>query len=205
MSMDTQLKRRGAFPAAMAGLLLLGLASGLSGEEYAAGAAILFRGTSSLHDFEGHVATQPFKIILRDGDQDDQVVMDVAVEVVVADMGTQNDKRDRNMFKMLESPKFSLIRGSVTDLVVAKKGDTTVSFPLTIRDQTHLVDATLSGWTQTEEGVSFDLALSVSLEGFGLKPPSVLGFIRVGDRVDVQCTVTLAKTNDQTITGPKSS
>ncbi len=53
------------------------------------------------------------------------------------------------------------------------------------------VRATASNLKESGERVTFDLEFPVSLGEFDLKAPSVLGIIRVGDKVSVKATFTL--------------
>ena len=51
--------------------------------------------------------------------------------------------------------------------------------------------ATASNLKESGERVTFDLEFPVSLGEFDLKAPSVLGIVRVGDKVSVKATFTL--------------
>ena len=53
----------------------------------------------------------------------------------------------------------------------------------------------VSDWLQSGDEVRFHAEWDVSLDEFGLKPPSVLGVIRVGDRVRIEADVTASRTN----------
>ena len=54
------------------------------------------------------------------------------------------------------------------------------------------VRATASNLKESGERVGFDLEFPVSLREFDLKAPSVLGIIRVGDKVSVHAAFSLA-------------
>ena len=51
--------------------------------------------------------------------------------------------------------------------------------------------AQVTQFKTTAEKTTFTLDFAVSLKSFGLKPPSVMGIIRVGDTVRLQAEVTL--------------
>jgi polyisoprenoid-binding protein YceI len=157
--------------------------------EVAASAAIRFAGTSTLHGFSGTVATQPFSAIFREDGKTSQVHISATATINVLDMNTQHKKRDKNMFKMLDAENFTLITGVLTDAPLPKEGGSEVPLRLTIRNVEQTVTATLSDLQRDGNSASCLMTFSVSLKAFDLKPPSVLGVIRVGDTVTVECTV----------------
>jgi len=53
--------------------------------------------------------------------------------------------------------------------------------------------ARVTGWQETPERIQFHADWELSLEEYGLKPPSVLGVIRVGDRVKLSADVIARK------------
>ena len=144
-------------------------------------ATIAFRGTSTLHDFEGVVVSQPFSM---ESGPDAQRI-NATIVVHVADMSTNHAKRDRNMFRMLEEENHKLITGKLVDVDLPASGPIQSTIELTIRDTTRLVDATIEPLT-TENGRSLKFAFTVSLNEYGLDAPSVLGIIRVGDAVQIE-------------------
>ncbi|HEY5190912.1 MAG TPA: hypothetical protein VII77_02920, partial [Candidatus Deferrimicrobium sp.] len=72
-----------------------------------------------------------------------------------------------------------------------REGDASIDLLLRIRDVERKVRATASNLKESGERVSFDLEFPVSLREFDLKAPSVLGIIRVGDKVSVKATFAL--------------
>ena len=185
----------------LAGMTLAGLwlaaATPALAARYDAEAAIQFYGTSTLHDFHGTVAARPFAVEVSDASNPSTLKVNGTVQVQVSDMLTRNKKRDSNMHKMLGQARYPLIEGTVEDAVLTREGETTIKLALRIRDCTQEIDATVTGWTNSEDQVSFDIAFPVSLEAFGLEPPSELGLIRVGNRVDVRCHVGPPAVEDQ--------
>lgn len=150
-------------------------------------ALIHFAGTSTLHDFGGQLPAQPFSLILSNG------VWFASAEVLSGRMATANEKRDRKMHQMLGTNAFPEIRGVVAGAPLPGPAGTNVTLKLIIRDQTNAVPVRISAWAETSHEIKFHADWEVSLEDFGLKPPSVLGVIRVGDRVKLEADVTANK------------
>lgn len=151
-----------------------------------AACSVRFTGRSTLHDFEGtapvvHAAVRPAATAGR---------WDAVVEIPVGGLDTGNAARDARMRGLLDDERWPAIRGHVRDLdadLVASSRR--LPFALTIRDVTREVTATLSHWERSAERVAFDADFAVSLDAFGLEPPSVLGLVRVDDRVRVHAHV----------------
>ena len=176
-------------PAAASVLLNLVLATGSWAEVQQASAEVRFRGTSTLHDFEGSAAADPFTVEIRRDSATSQTIIHATALVPVIGMTTHHHKRDAKMHDMFERSQFAAIEGAVTNVVVPPAGEGAVKMLVRIRDEQQEVDATLSQWRDDGESGSFQLSFPISLKAFGLKPPSVLGVIRVGDEVWVDCTI----------------
>jgi polyisoprenoid-binding protein YceI len=71
-------------------------------------------------------------------------------------------------------------------------GKAALEVTLAIRGVERKIQATVLNWKEDGDRVSFDVEFPVSLKEFDLKAPSVLGFIRVKDRVVVKATFALA-------------
>ena len=176
---------------AWCGLLLLTVASHgaalpqvLSGE-----AQIQFAGTSTLHDFSGQLPAQPFSLLLSNG------TWSASADVLAGQMTTANPKRDRNMHRMFATNDFPKIHGTVVAAPIPGGSTTNLNITLTlkIRNTSKDLPATISGWTETADAVKFHAEWELSLKNYDLKPPSVIGVIRVGDRVQLQADVTAHK------------
>jgi len=162
---------------------------------------IAFLATSTLHDFSGSARCLPFAAVLARDAAGRQVIPSVEVEVPVAGMDTRNKSRDGQMREMFRSEPFPRIHVSAHDLDVerlrveigkGREGNASIDLLLRIRDVERKVRATASNLRESGERVTFDLEFPVSLREFDLKAPSVLGLIRVGDKVSVKTTFTLA-------------
>jgi len=152
-------------------------------------ALIGFSGSSTLHDFEGTAATRPFFALLSHGSADDRLEFSAKAELNVLDMSTQNNKRDKNMFKMLEQSRFDTITGTLSNVPINLTGVSAATLHLKIREVEQDVPVSISDWVQEGEQASFTMTFPVSLKAFKLKGPSVLGLIRVADTVQVECAV----------------
>ena len=161
---------------------------------------IAFLVPSTLHDVSGSARCQPFPVrIVRDASGKD-VIPVVEVEVPVAAMDTRNKSRDGQMREMFGSDRFPRIRGEARDVDVerirvetgkGRGGNASIDLLLRIRDVERKVRATAGNLRESGERVTFDLEFPVSLGEFHLKAPTVLGIIRVGDKVSVKATFTL--------------
>lgn len=167
---------------------LLPLLPAVQAEEARTTASMTFHGTSTLHEFEGTVATAPFTARFSET-KDGKTLVSATTSLKVRDMNTQNKKRDKNMFKMFDAKNHALIAGSVENAVLPKEGKSETKLKLKIRNVEKEISATLSDWKREGSKISCRITFPVSLKEFGLKAPSVMGLIRVGDTVNVECTL----------------
>ena len=161
---------------------------------------VAFLVTSTLHDFSGAVRCMSFAAALARDTAGREVIPSVEVEVPVAGMDTRNKTRDGKMREMFRSGPFPRIHASARDVDVerlrveigkGRGGDASIDLLLRIRDVERKVRATASNLKESGEQVTFDLEFPVSLREFDLKAPSVLGIVRVGDKVTVKATFSL--------------
>jgi hypothetical protein len=153
-----------------------------------------------LHDIPGSARCLPFTAVLARDAAGRQVIPSVEVEVPVAGMDTRNRSRDGQMREMFRSERFPRIHAAAHNVDVerlraetgnGRKGIASIDLLLRIRDRERKVRATASNLKEAGEQVTFDIEFPVSLGEFDLKAPSVLGFIRVGDKVTVKANFTL--------------
>jgi hypothetical protein len=183
-------------------------------------AMIRFYGKSTLHDFSGSVKSEPFGWQILTDPNTQRPIVRGQLDVVVETMNTHNKDRDKNMHAMFESKKFPRIHGAVQDAnlapclpvvrtVDAKKPPREIPGKLpilvTIRDTRQTVTAEVSHLQTGAKEVTFSLAFELSLKSFGLKPPSVLGIIRVGDKIRIEAEVTLTPKKTQVPPVPQGS
>ncbi len=161
---------------------------------------VAFLATATLHDVSGSARCLPFEAVLARDTAGRRIIPTVEVEVPVAGMDTRNKTRDGKMREMFLSERFPRIHAAAHDVDIERlrvemgKGrewDATIDLLLRIRDVERTVRATASNLKESGKRVSFDLEFPVSLGEFDLKAPSVLGIIRVGDKVSVKTTSAL--------------
>ena len=157
-----------------------------------------FLGTSTLHDFSGKVRCLPFAGDLVTDETRSTDIPGMYVEVPVDEMETGNKDRDRQMRDMFGSDRFPRIHGTVRNVDVdavrkaeAKEGKAVLDLSLRIRDIERRIPVTVTNLREEGDHVRFAVEFSVSLADFGLKAPSVLFIIRVGDKVIVKGNVEL--------------
>jgi polyisoprenoid-binding protein YceI len=174
--------------------LLLSL-SPLHAETWSGTARISFDGTSTLHDWGGKVAVEPFKAdVTMSGDKPQRVKAEVTVKA--ANMDTAEPKRDANMRKAMKVDAHPLIVGKIDakfSEIAATSTPTKLPIELNLLGKPQNVTGTISNWKLTGKKATFDLDFPVSLKASGISVPTVLLFIKVGDGIKVHATVTLTQ------------
>lgn len=164
------------------------------------GCDVAFLITSTLHDVPGSARCLPFTAVLARDASGREVIPSVEVEVPVTGMDTRNRSRDGQMREMFRSERFPRIRAAAHNVDVeriraeagtGRGGDPSIDLLLRIRDVERKVRATAGNLKESGERITFDIQFPVSLKEFDLKAPSVLGIIRVGDKVSVKANFTL--------------
>jgi polyisoprenoid-binding protein YceI len=159
-------------------------------------AIIRFNATSTLHDFGGTVPAQPFGLMIHSNQ------WSAEADVLAGLMDTASAKRDKSMHEMFNTNDYPRLHGKVTAATIPAAGSTNATLSLKIRDQQHDVPVVISNWSETPSNLTFRAEWDVSLKQFKLKPPSVLGVIRVGDTVHLSAEVTADKTRTLTNATP---
>ena len=177
-------KRAGLMAAGMALLL-----PAVRAETLVATADIVFRGSSTLHDFEGMATSQPFKADFQENAEDGTLTVSAKTTLNVAGMTTDSKKRDRNMYNMFDIAHFANIEGQLPEIAVSETDATKAPLHLKICDVEQDVTAIISNVERNKEAISCTMTFPVSLKAFNLKGPSVMGFIRVDDTVQVECNI----------------
>ncbi|MCB1207573.1 MAG: YceI family protein [Verrucomicrobiae bacterium] len=161
-----------------------------------------FSGESTLHDFEGTVATEPFTVSVSDMTEPSRATATSRVVVKAASMNTDNEKRDVEMHKCMDVTTHPEIVVEVDHLAVADTKPaadgpvprpTVVPFKMTLMGKTHELTGRVSDWSYSDEGVSFTVSFPVSLKAAGIKPPSVLGVVKVKDEILVKASLSLKR------------
>ena len=146
-----------------------------------------FIGKSTLHDFNGTARklTGIFEknVNLANG----------FIDVDVAGLTTDEPERDKNMYQMFDvsrNPQIHYVFTDTdfTDILDHHEGEIkftgimtihNISRPMTLISKGHMIGDTLICEGQ----------MSIHLKDYGLKPPSILGIIRVSDEIAVQYNI----------------
>ena len=151
---------------------------------YTGNCSVHFRGTSTLHDFEGDVYSKSFEVSISEDS-----AWSANADLAVSKMDTHNSTRDAKMRKMFDSETFGIVSGVVENARVPSEDDKNCMMRVKIRDIKLPVPVTLDLWQVTENKLEIKGSCAVSLKDFELKPPRVAGVIRVGDTVNVEIHV----------------
>lgn len=174
--------------------LLLSL-SPLHAETWSGTARISFDGTSTLHDWGGKVAVEPFKAdVTMSSDKPQRVKAEVTVKA--SNMDTAEPKRDANMRKAMKVDAHPLIVGKIDakfSEIAAASTPTKLPIELNLLGKPQNVSGTISNWKLAGKKATFDLDFPVSLKASGISVPTVLLFIKVGDGIKVHASVTLSQ------------
>jgi hypothetical protein len=163
---------------------------------------IQFAGSSTLHDWAGTVTSEPFETAVTLDDAGKLKSISALVEVKAADMDTDNKRRDSNIRSAMKTTQFPLVRGLFKNIPAERLGmaeagasarPRSLPFTLELLGQPHKVRGAVSGWKVDGDKVSFVMAFPVSLAESGIVVPSVLGVIKVADKVSVRASVTLTR------------
>jgi hypothetical protein len=159
-----------------------------------------FIGQSTLHGFNGKGVCQPFTLTSAAETGGSGIIRQAVVEVLVAEMNTDNSDRDKKMHAMFEQKTYPQIQGLFADLdpdLVLQRmqgmdaAPGRLEFDLRIREISQRVQAVTRNLAITPEQISFTMEFPLSLASFQLRPPSVLGFIKVDDQIQVEARVVL--------------
>jgi hypothetical protein len=157
---------------------------------------ITFAGTSTLHDWSGKVAAEPFAALVAVGEDNQPDTLKAAVQVKVSGMDTDEPKRDENMRKAMRMVDFPLVTARMDTpfaRILSGKVPVALPFQLELMGKTHDVSGVISNWKLADEEATFDLDFDLSMKKCGITVPSVLLVIRVGDVVKLHAQVKLSR------------
>lgn len=144
---------------------------------------------ATMDSFVGKVVSEP--IVLAEG------ATEFPVTFLITKMDSNKKKRDLEMQHMFKADKFPEIVGkaSAEAILGLQASDTAAELPisLTISGQTQDVPAKISDVKLADGQLTFTAYLEISLKSFGLKPPSIMKIINVGDVVKVTTKFTLTQ------------
>ena len=150
-------------------------------------ATINFGASSTLHDFQGSVKLDSFSATSTGSPGNQKWSGDI--KVPVRKMSTNHAGRDEKMYTMFNADQYPAIVGTFTGVSVPKLGEA-VPMELRIRNIKRPVPLTITEWHANGSGVEVTATGQISLAAFGLKPPSVMGMVKVGDSVWLSIHVT---------------
>ena len=163
---------------------------------------VAFSGKSTLHNFAGTVECEEFTVTITDIDNPENAKATSEVTVKAEKMDTANKKRDIAMLKCLDAATYPEIKVSVKDLsaeATQPKWDgavpqpTVIPFSLLLTGKELQLTGAVSDWTYAEDSISCTVTFPVSLSAAGIKPPSILGLVKVNDEITVQAKLSLAR------------
>lgn len=165
---------------------------GLAAQAMQGACEATFSGSAPMDRFGGTVSAEPFTVQVQDQRADWQV------EVQPIKMSTKKKGRDEAMHKMFRIPEFPVISGAAHNIDLAALtagGDQPVEIPftLTILGTAKEMTAAVSNVKDDGQQLSFDATFVVSLKDFSLKPPVLMGMIRVRDAVPVTAHFTFTR------------
>ena len=187
-------------------LIVFLFVSGVWADGFTGKCDIEFFATSTLHDFSGKVQSEPIEVKLSGLPNDTQTVASVSVKVSVPKIHTHKKGIDKNMYKMFDVKKRPVIEGTITNIhpyVILQKmkaaGAKACQVPvdLKIRNVTKTLTATVRPLKEDEKELTASMEFDVSLKAYALKPASLMGLLRVGDKVKVKVTVHVKKPDTQ--------
>lgn len=162
-------------------------------------AGITFDGTSTLHAWSGKVAARPFVAQVTTDSSGRPSRVQASVTVEVAKMDTAEAKRDENMRASMKAAAHPLIEGKIdaafTEISGGQAVPVKLPMQLTLLGKPQKVEARISNWKLNGDKATFDLDWDLSLKACGIKVPSVMVVIRVGDTIKLHSSVTLKRGN----------
>lgn len=144
---------------------------------------------ATMDSFVGKVKSEP--IALADG------ATEFPVTFLITKMDSDKKKRDlemQHMFKAEEHPEI-VGKADAEAILGLQAADANAELPisLTISGKTQEVPAKISDVKLADGQLTFTAYLEISLKSFGLKPPSIMKIINVGDVVKVTTKFTLTQ------------
>ena len=163
---------------------------------------ITFTGTSTLHRWSGKVAAEPFGVLITDAGDLSKMTVATEARVMASKMDTENEKRDAKMHESMDITSYPEIKVFVnlpeglkasTKPVVenGKLRPTEIPFTMNLKGKVQNLIGKVTSWKYDGSVATFSVAFPLSLKASGIKVPSVLGVVRVGDRIDVKADVKL--------------
>lgn len=142
---------------------------------------------STLHNIDGKAALFSAEAVRFDFESA-MLQSPITLTVKIGAFSTKNAKRDEAMFAMFGDAKYPYLNWEGRDLTCEREDKDhqkcNAAGVLTIRDRSQSVDLELH-LLRMDGGIQVTGNGIVRLKDFGLKPPSVLGIIRVDDEIKI--------------------
>lgn len=161
---------------------------------------VAFDGSSTLHDFSGETREVTGELTVRLSDP--ATTLEARVSAAAATLDTGNGARDRKMHRLLEvedHPEITFEAAGFLPENVDREAGTvrgTVDGILTVRGEPRRVKVPV---TVAAEGMHLTIEgeFPVKLTDYGIRPPRVLGLIRVADEMKVRLKIVLQQSADR--------
>ncbi|MCB1088107.1 MAG: YceI family protein [Verrucomicrobiae bacterium] len=182
------------------GCLLAWLPLAPAEESWSGTCTIEFLGKSTLHDFTGTVPAREFTLKATNLEDHEKAQINAEISVAVKNMDTKDEKRDENMRDSLKEKDHPLISVTLDDLKVADTKPkwegrlpipSKLPFELTIMGTSHEETGKVESWSEKNGVVTMVVTFPVSLKAYDISVPTVLGFIKVKDTIEVKAILTL--------------
>jgi polyisoprenoid-binding protein YceI len=148
--------------------------------------SIVFVGKTTFHDFRGRVGTIRGHLVFNSS----QPLAQGRVEVDILSFDTGNKERDKNMDIMFNAQIYPLVSFDINkaDFSQADKHEVEMQGTLSMHGISRPFDI-MAQVIVNKNGYVCQGIFPISLKEFGLKPPSILGLIKVTDQVQIQFNV----------------
>jgi hypothetical protein len=157
--------------------------------------SVTFFATSTLHDFDG---TAPCALLAIEP-PDASGAYRARAEVEIGQMETGISARDRRMRQMFEAKRFPRITASFEGIdpeAIRTGAPGALTFRIHLHGVERSVTPALSDFSEVPgESARFRATFRLLLSDYGLERPVAMGFIRVGDEVNVVVDVELVGKN----------
>lgn len=190
------------FPVILALVVAVSQTVSAQTEKWSGSCEVTFSGASTLHDFSGKVTSEPFTVAVSGFDEPTSARVTCKVIVKAKGMDTGNEKRDEAMYKSLDVVTYPEIVVDISELKAAETQPVTdgnlprptvIPFTMSLKGKTHQLNGSVSDWTYDGRTVACTVSFPVSLNDSGVKPPSVLGVVKVKDEIKVSAHLRLKR------------
>jgi hypothetical protein len=170
-------------------------------ERWSGTCRVEFSGTSTFGGWSGTIDTEPFTVAVGKPDQIEVSPLATVISAQTDELKTSSERRDKVIKESMQSsdhPEISVRLAPDFTMAqtrpVRKSGflhPTVIPFTVELLGKEYQMMAQVSN-CRVENGVMcFGVSFPVSLKACGIKAPSVLGIIRVGDSISISAAVTL--------------